>query len=138
MTDTPTKPRRTHPVLDTLVAGFPVFRDALPLAIGIHKAIKQRLPDLDAAQLRIALKSHTASTRYLKALSNGDKRFDLDGNPAGEITPEQRQQALDTIKERFRKAAERKREAQQQQELQAQQAKQQEKLLKLAEKFNQR
>jgi ProP effector len=59
----------------------------------------------------------------------------LDGNPAGEITAEQKQQALDTLRERFRKGAEL-RKAQllaQQQEQQRQ-----EKLLKLAEKFNKR
>jgi ProP effector len=123
--------RPPNPVLATLVASFSVFRDVQPLAIGIHKSIKARLPDISDAPLRLALKAHTASTKYLKALASGEKRFDLDGNPAGEVTPEQRQQALDTIKDRFRKAAERKKAEQQEKE-------RQEKLQKLAEKFNQR
>lgn len=129
MSDPSPKNRRGNSVLDTLAATFPVFRECRPLAIGIHKAIKARLPDLNDAQLRFALKSHTASTRYLKALANGDTRFDLDGNPAGAVSPEQRQLALDGVKERFRKAAERKKAEQQEKE-------RQEKLLKLAEKFN--
>lgn len=132
MTDTQAPPRRpSHPVLERLAAAFPVLRECRPLAIGIHKVIKERLPEIDAAQLRAALKSHTASTKYLKAVANGVTRFDLDGNPAGEITAEQRQQALDGLKERFRKGAERKRAEEQQKE-------RQEKLLKLADKFSKR
>jgi ProP effector len=132
MTDPHPQARRApNPVLETLLATFPVFRDTQPLAIGIHKAIKLRLPDISEGSLRMALKGYTASTKYLKAIANGMQRFDLDGNPAGELTAEQRQQALETIKERFRKAAERKKAEQEGKE-------RQEKLQKLAEKFNQR
>jgi len=132
MTDPHTKARHpSNPVLEILSATFPVFRDGQPLAIGIHKAIKLRLPDIAEGSLRIALKGYTASTKYLKAIANGKQRFDLDGNPAGDVTAEQRQQALETIKERFRKAAERKKAEQEDKE-------RQEKLQKLAEKFNKR
>jgi ProP effector len=132
MTDPHPKVRRApNPVLETLISTFPVFRDGQPLAIGIHKAIKLRLPDIGEGKLRMALKGYTASTKYLKAIANGKQRFDLDGNPAGDVTAEQRQQALETIKERFRKAAERKKAEQEDKE-------RQEKLQKLAEKFNQR
>lgn len=117
--------------METLSATFAVFRDCQPLAIGIHKTIKARLPEIDEGALRTALKRYTASTKYLKAIANGKKRSDLDGNPAGEVTAEQRQQALETIKERFRKVAERKKTEQEDKE-------RQEKLQKLAEKFNQR
>jgi ProP effector len=114
-----------------LSASFKVFRDSQPLAIGIHKAIKGRLPDLDAQQLKATMRMHTASTRYLKVLSQADTRFDLDGAPAGEVTAEQRQQALDTLRDRFRKKAE-----QHKAEQLAKQ--QQEKLQQLAAKFNAR
>lgn len=124
-------PRTPHPVLATLMASFAVFRDGLPLAIGIHKAIKERLPDISEGALRMTLKSYTASTKYLKAVANGTQRFDLDGHPAGDITVEQRDLALATIKERFRKAAEQKRNEQAARE-------RQEKLQQLAEKFNHR
>lgn len=79
------------------------------------------------------MRMHTASARYLKALTNGEMRFDLDGNAAGQVTPEQKQQALDILRERFRKGAE-----QHKARLLAQQQEQQrrEKLVKLAEKFN--
>lgn len=136
----PAHPR--NPLLDTLNASFKVFKECQPLAVGIHKIIKEQLPEIDAKQLRNALWIHTASTRYLKALSQGNARFDLDGSPAGEVTAEQRQQALDTLRERFKKQAERhkaaqlaKEQAQQQEQLAKQR---QESLLKLAEKFNTR
>ena len=118
-------------LLATLSAAFRVFRDCLPLAIGIHKVIKERLPDMDPQQLKVAMRMHTASTRYLKVLSQADTRFDLDGAPAGEVTAEQRQQALDTLRDRFRKKAE-----QHKAEQLAKQ--QQEKLQQLAAKFNAR
>lgn len=132
MTTDNLKPRTPrNAVLEALAAAFPVFRDGLPLAIGIHKAIRERQPDIDAARLRAAMKIHTASTRYLKALSQGQVRFDLDGNAAGEVTAEQRQQATDGLRERFRKGAERRKAEQVE-------AERQEKLTKLAEKFNAR
>ena len=89
------------------------------------------MPDIDLQQLKIALKMHTGSTRYLKALSQAKTRFDLDGLPAGEITPEQRQQAKDMLHQRYQKTAERKKAEQQAQQ-------RQENLLKLVEKFNTR
>jgi ProP effector len=123
--------RQQNPILETLVASFKVFGDCLPLAIGIHKLIKERLPELDAQQLKATMRLHTSSTRYLKVLSQADTRFDLDGAPAGEVTAEQRQQALDTLRDRFRKKAE-----QHKAEQLAKQ--QQEKLQQLAAKFNAR
>jgi ProP effector len=122
-------PRTRNATLEMLSATFPVFRDCLPLAVGIHKVIKEKLPDIDAGQLRAAMKIHTASTKYLKVLSQGTSRFDLDGNVAGEVTPEQRKQATDGLRERFRKGAERKKAEQQEKE-------RQDKLLQLAAKFS--
>jgi len=123
--------RQRSAVLDTLASSFKAFQDCLPLAVGIHKIIKERMPDIDLQQLKIALKMHTGSTRYLKALSQAKTRFDLDGLPAGEITPEQRQQAKDMLHQRYQKTAERKKAEQQAQQ-------RQENLLKLVEKFNTR
>jgi ProP effector len=125
-----TAPR--NPVPDMLRSSFKVFAEHRPLALGIHKIIKERLPEIDAQQLRSALRMHTTSTRYLKTLAQGDTRFDLDDTPAGEVTAEQRQQATDTLRERFKKKAEQHR---QEQLAQQQEKQRQEKLRKLAEKF---
>ena len=141
-TSEPKAPRSRNAVLDTLNASFKVFHDGQPLALGIHKVIKERLPDIDAQQLRHAMRVHTASTRYLKALSQADTRFDLDGSPSGEVTAEQKRQASDTLRERFKKKADQHRaeQAAKARELQEKQAarERQEKLLKLAGKFNTR
>lgn len=128
--------------LERLAGSCPAIQSCLPLEIGIHKAIKARFPDLDAQQLRTALRIHTASTRYLKALAQATQRFDLDGSASGEVTEEQRKQASDTLLERFRKKAEQ-HKAEMQAKKQAQEKEQQErlrqdKLLKLAQKFNHR
>lgn len=129
------RPRPRNAVLNTLSDSFKAFSECLPLALGIHKVIKERLPEIDMQQLRTALRLHTASTRYLKVLSAASVRFDLDGVPAGEVTAEQRQQALDTVRERFRKQAEQHKAEQAERQLARQR---EEKLLKLAEKFNTR
>lgn len=123
------KPTHRNAVHEKLCAEFPVFRDYQPLAIGVHKTIMERIPEFDKAQVRNALRGHTGSTRYLKSLVEGAKRFDLDGNSDGLVTKEQQEQAAGTLRERFKKAAEKRlaeREAQQHQG----------KLLRLAEKFN--
>lgn len=131
MTETTDKKPGRNALLDTLTATFAVFRDAQPLALGIHKTLLERMPELSKDQVRTALRIHTASTRYLKVLAQGKERYDLDGNAAGEVTEEQREQAAGQLKERFRKAAERRKEEEQAK-------KRQDNLLKLAEKFNRR
>lgn len=124
-----TRPQHIH--LKVLTDSFKVFQDCLPLAIGIHKVIQERLPNMGAKDLRNVMKLHTSSTRYLKALSNAETRFDLDGNPTNEVTAEERQHALGTLRARFRRAAER--------EKAEQEAKQHaESLQRLAQKFNSR
>ncbi len=127
----PAPRRQQNEVLATLITTFKAFGECLPLAVGIHKVIKERIPNIDPQQLRVALRIHTASTRYLKELSQSKFRFDLDGTPLGEVTEEQRRQAMDMLRDRFKKQAE-----QHKAELLAKQ--QQEKLRLLAEKFNAR
>jgi ProP effector len=140
MTPTAAKSSSRNALLETLCGNFAVFRDCRPLALGIHKAVLEKMPDLDTAQLRLAMRIHTASTRYLKALQATRERFDLDGNPAGEVTGEQREVASTALRERFKKSADRRKAEEQalkeaKQEQEAQQ-KRQEKLAQLAARFN--
>lgn len=104
----PAAPRK-NPLLATLCTQYAVLAEGRPLALGIHKVLLARQPELDPAQLRVALKIHTASTRYLKALVAATSRFGLDGQPDGEVTDEQRAAAEAMLKERFAKVAERRR-----------------------------
>lgn len=129
-------------VLKLLCERFTPFRDAKPLAIGIHKRVMQLMPELDAGKLRAAMRRHTGSTRYLKAVATGDDRYGLDGELDGKITEEQKQQAAEALRERFKKGAERRREetkAKQEQERAAAREKERlEKLQQLAQKFAKR
>ena len=121
-----TPPR--DPVLAELAATYAVFRDARPLAIGIHKSVMAAHPGFDKDAVRKTLQRHTASTRYLKAVAAGGARFGLDGQPSGEVTPEQKKLAGDGLRERFRKQAEQHREAEKAKQIQA-------KLHQLVDKF---
>lgn len=76
---------------------FPEGYDLIiPLKTGVLADLAQRLPDIDPALLRRALANHTARDGYLLALAHGrgDRRYDLEGNPAGTVTPEERAEAL--------------------------------------------
>ncbi len=109
-----------------------MFRDCLPLAIGIDKQLLLRQPGLDRKPLRIALGIHTHSLRYLKTVERAAGRVDLDGNPAGEITPAHRSHASEVLKERLQKQAEQRRAQREAEALARQHA---EKLGQLIEKF---
>jgi hypothetical protein len=61
-----------------------------PLAIGVHQAILELLPEIDPKLLGAALRLHTRRAGYVAAiLSAGYPRFDLQGEPAGAVTAEQ-------------------------------------------------
>lgn len=130
---TPTnKPTDARVLLKDLQVRFDVFRNHSPLAIGIDKQVFAQLPDLEKKALRLAMRSHTISTRYLKEMEKGTVRLNLDGTPAGEVTDENRQHAAELLRERFKKQVEQKKAAEA-----ATKAEQQrlEKLNQLAEKF---
>lgn len=94
------------PVLASVIETYPVFRDALPLAIGIHKALQVAHPDISKNDFHRLMKRHTSSTKYLKAVAVGGSRYGLDRVADGEVTAEQQKQANDALKDRFRKRAE--------------------------------
>lgn len=109
MVATNEKNQSRNALVETLRANFEVFRDCRPLALGIHKIIMERMPQVEAAQLRLAMRIHTSSTRYLKTLLTGKERFNLDAEPMGEISEEQREIARTTLRERFEKSSQRRR-----------------------------
>jgi ProP effector len=105
-TATPTKPIDARVLLKEIQARFDVFRNHSPLAIGIDRQILAQWPELEKKALRLAMRSHTISTRYLKEMEKAQVRLNLDGTPAGEVTDENRQHASDLLRERFKKQAE--------------------------------
>ncbi|NCT84189.1 MAG: prop effector ProQ [Comamonadaceae bacterium] len=60
-----------------------------PVKLRIQADIQERAPGrFTKAQLSAFLRRHTGGTGYLIALTQAKTRFDLDGNPAGEIAEE--------------------------------------------------
>jgi len=102
-------PLSPRALLKKLQADFAVFRDCQPLAIGIDKQLQARVPDLERKTLRVALGIHTNSMRYLKVMEKATVRFDLDGNTADEVTDAHRAHALEAIRERLKKEADKRR-----------------------------
>ncbi|ENS4525548.1 ProQ/FinO family protein [Salmonella enterica] len=73
-----------------------------PLKVGalddLIQDISARNLAIGAGALRGVLASYTRRVRYQEALAAGGARYDLNGQPCGEVTPEQQQQAADALK----------------------------------------
>ena len=135
----PDSPVDARALLKDLQGRFDVFRNFSPLAIGIDKQLIAREPDLNRKALRLALRSHTMSTRYLKEMQTASARLNLDGSAAGEVTDDARTHSGDLLRERFKRQAEQ-RKAEQESARAAQEAaraeqRSLEKLSQLTEKF---
>ena len=83
-------------IIDRLIEVFPTCfnRDApKPLKIGIYPELRARakqqpaLATVPPEALRQALQAYTQSPAYQRALAQGGPRYDLNGHPAGEVTP---------------------------------------------------
>lgn len=140
---TPSPASPTRALLKELQKNFPVFRQCLPLAIGIDKQILARVEGVDRSVLRATLAMHTKSTPYLRQVAKASARVDLDGNASGEVNESHRQHASTLLKERAKKAAElqaAQRELERKARIEAEQAesarKQAEKLNQLVAKFS--
>lgn len=72
-----------------------------PLKLRIQADIQERAPGVFTKQaLSAFLRRYTGGTAYLIALSRAKHRFDLDGQPAGDLTDEHRQVADEELKRR--------------------------------------
>ena len=89
-------------LLDRLVEAFPACfnRSApKPLKIGLDEELLARagvhpaLADLSPDQIRQALQFYAQRPAYRRSLAKGGPRYGLDGQPAGEVTPEQQRDA---------------------------------------------
>ena len=72
-----------------------------PLKLRIQVDIQQRAPGIFTRRMLSAFfHRHTGSTSYLLAVARGGPRFDLDGQPSGEIADEHRKAASDELARR--------------------------------------
>jgi len=103
----PAAPRADEPTpadcAQQLRQRFPkLFTGAVkPLKLRIQVDIQQRAPGVFGKQaLSAFFRRYTGSTSYLLAVARAAHRFDLDGQPSGEISAEHRQIALDELARR--------------------------------------
>ena len=91
-------PQDVNPIIDRLVETFPACfsrKAPQPLKIGLGEevmalaGVHPALADLTRTRIRRALQVYTGASAYRKALAKGGPRYGLDGQPAGEVTPEQ-------------------------------------------------
>ncbi|HGY2267270.1 TPA: ProQ/FINO family protein [Morganella morganii] len=84
---------------DRIAQHWPVFtlQVARPLAIGIREQMiadaEARGLDITVSHIKQGLYDYINRVVYLKALTLGGSRFDMTGQPKGEVTPEQQQDA---------------------------------------------
>ena len=72
-----------------------------PLKLRIQLDIQERAPGVfTKPALSAFFRRYTGSTSYLQAVAHAPHRFDLDGEPAGEISAEHRKVALDELARR--------------------------------------
>jgi ProP effector len=76
----------------------------LPLKIGIRHDILARCPDLDAELVGRAIRDYVNGPRYARCMRAGSDRIDLDGNPCGQVSEADQQNATFREKNRSNKA----------------------------------
>jgi len=93
-----------------------------PVKLRIQADIQERAPGkFTKAQLSAFLRRYTGGTGYLIALTQAKTRFDLDGQPAGEITEEHLKAAQEELTRRRGLKQEREQAEQERHRLEAQQ-----------------
>lgn len=107
---TPDRPQgktsdRARALLTALRAEYPVFREYLPLAIGIRVAVYAAAPGVTRETINCALAMHCRCDNYLKAIAAGGSRYALDGTPSGEVSEEHRTAAVLVLARRSEKAS---------------------------------
>ncbi|MFC6376727.1 ProQ/FINO family protein [Tatumella terrea] len=95
-----------HKQMLRLISLFPDLMNEAeprPFKVGILAdmvaSLKERESTFGFGQVKSALARYTTNYRYQKALAAGGHRYGLDGNPCGEVTPEQQAAAQEKVKE---------------------------------------
>jgi len=80
----------TDALLDDIRAKFPAFAQYLPLSGGIEQELSRQYPDDPTWRVIAALRRHVNEIPYLKSELRNQERFNLMGDPVGEVTPAER------------------------------------------------
>ena len=111
MSETPTPPSTDAPTSEhasgdcgtQLKQRFPaLFSGAVkPVKLKIQADIQERIPGVfSKTALSVFFRRYTGSTSYLIAVTKSPHRFDLDGQPSGEVSEEHRKAALEELARR--------------------------------------
>ncbi len=99
MTRADTRHAHAEELLRKLKAEHPVFKRFRPLdEDGMETALTAAHPRVEAWLIRLALHLHLNSDGYLQSLSHGGPRYDLAGEPAGEVDTDTRHHARTLLK----------------------------------------
>jgi sRNA-binding protein len=114
MNNTSPKNGETQAVIMRLAELFPkaIFvyeQRRRPLAVGIHNQISEQVVGTIAPdELGHALRAYVRNVGYLRAMSRGGPRIDLEGNSVGVVSPEQQASAAKAVAAHFARQAARK------------------------------
>lgn len=86
--------KQTELIAEYIYEKYDVFKRFKPLAIGIDQELIAALPQHDPVLVLRVLSTHCRRPRYIRALSRGGKRFDLNNRFKGEVTAEEQNIAL--------------------------------------------
>jgi hypothetical protein len=89
---------RTDELVAEMEREFGALRDFLPLVSGIEDELARHYSEDASWRVIAALKRHVAKRAYLRAILRYQQRFDLTGEPKGEVTEEERLHARDQLK----------------------------------------
>jgi RNA chaperone ProQ/FINO-like protein len=99
----PAPPRALYRIImEQWPVAFPARPDEVrPLAIGIHEVLEKKFPDRTPEQVRRAIAQwrYPRLGAYLRVIVRGGPRYDLDGNPSGEVTESEQENARQRLKE---------------------------------------
>lgn len=88
------KKKQTELIAEHIYAKYDVFNRFKPLAIGIDQDLIVALPQYEPTLIMRVLSNHCRRPRYIKSLSRGGRRFDLNHRFKGEVSAEEQQIAL--------------------------------------------
>lgn len=88
---------------DAVKAAYPAIFDEQqpkPLAVGIHRQLKDAIPDASMTLVRDFLRRWTRRSEYLQAVAEHSRRYDLNLEEGEEIDPDHRRQAQEALQQR--------------------------------------
>lgn len=93
---------RAKPVLEALSARWPAIFPAdpaqvRPWAVGLFEQLAAQHTEYSRVLLRTALDLVASSEAYQAALARGGPRYDLDGQPKGEVSPDHQAKAAEIL-----------------------------------------